>query len=463
MFCLIFPSLARAVTVEDIYQNSALAATQNDSAEGLRTFSEQFESFKKTNEYEALKSQPDGPAALAVAERVSRLSKIKQQLDGCRVSNGSNSSDIASLLNVISQVSRQSPDCVLQNGTRGEQGLGAQSSKNFSRLTLKTLIVAQAKYNLQKTKKYWDDVSAKDPVGIATELTFRQKTLKTNPVRQGVELLFLTTPLKKHTMGTIVRTDEVERGLQEIKTSVENQTAQLGKFTFEELIQYQPGAVAEILLQYPEQSHLLCKYFEGLEQKRKNKEFFDNAYLLGSVIIGGAMIVSGVGALPGTIVLGAAATISVVDETGRGYKAYNDISLWRDSVLSGSQNADKISQVDEKRIEVVGHGVGAALSAFGMGSTAGAVRALRATRTTAEVAELTNVMTKTNQSSKLKEFFNSGGANALSPEESSVLLREISSSRVSASQKKQAMEILESDPTGYRQRIKEVLGEACFK
>ena len=143
------------------------------------------------------------------------------------------------------------------------------------------------------------------------------------------------------------------------------------KEDIDEILKINPVAAGQILTQHPEYAGLVCDSINSLNRKEEKDKEFDHYFMLGSAILGGALLLTGVGTmagaylLTGSVTAGIAAgtvggsimattiTAGAVVETVNGvyygkrsYDAYIENNKIEQALLSG--NTDGVSITEKK-------------------------------------------------------------------------------------------------------------------
>jgi hypothetical protein len=78
------------------------------------------------------------------------------------------------------------------------------------------------------------------------------------------------------------------------------------------LIKSNPAAIGQILANHPEYAALVCERINGIEREDKSDAAWDKAFFWGGIVVGGALLVTGVGTAAGAWILAGTATAATL-------------------------------------------------------------------------------------------------------------------------------------------------------
>ncbi len=226
--------------------------------------------------------------------------------------------------------------------------------------------------------KWPTDEQGKKPEEIAEFLSQRAKAPK-KELKSQEELLLFTKTLKDK---KAVSKEEVLAAQKEVKDLVADQMISIRSLNLGDLVRTNPAAVGQILLDHPEFSGTICNTINQVASDTKSDQAFKKVYFWGGLVVGGALLLTGIGAVAGSMVLGASwattltvmAAVSAIGGTAQGiaeatyatsnaYKASNEALAFQASFLS--QNGDRESneesqkQIDEAKDQLISAGLSA--------------------------------------------------------------------------------------------------------
>jgi hypothetical protein len=391
-------SFALALSADDLMTVSAIAAANYNNPTIQKSFKELIDNYKNRDEFQILKNSSEGQKAIRTAERVLNIQIVKDKLSACFKGNGLNDKNIQSLIEISAKVSLNDTQfCLAHN----QSSRLAQDVDRINKEALQSLIVNQAQINLSKTKDFWNSVRQEDPVKVAMDLSLKLIDIKHKPPTQGRELLFYTSALDDAKKNGIVESKDVKNGLNEIARALESQEKKLSQPNLEDLVKFQPAAVAEVLLSFPEAATQLCSTFELIEEKNRINNNLNNLTNLmwGGLVVGGILLTStGVGAVPGAaLTMTALAGVSIAHSGRQSYDAFQEASQLRDSFLTNSSGSDNLTKVDEKTQEAYEQLINSAILSPGL------VLPFRAARAASQQAIKESKMIRSSSLNKLEE------------------------------------------------------------
>lgn len=341
----------------------------------------------------------DNPRAKDLGQRVvESATKAKLQVDPCRFFQ--DSSELKTLDTFDRQIANH-----MEN--RVQELALFQTQKNFARtyaywerridqgsktqtlsdVCKKINCSAREKKNLKNAEdeflSQWPQSERKkNPQDVARILNEKLKLpLEKRELKSQDELLLFTDTLKDK--KKILKSD-VLAAQKEVKGLLENQIQSVRSMNLKELVKTNPAALGQVLLERPELTPVICNTINQIAQAEENQATWDSVYLWGGLIIGGALLVTGVGAGIGAVVLSGTmmagtlvtvATASAIAGTAIGvgdaiysgsksYQASNEALALRASLISQSGDQKTAMEADVKMeeawSELASAGIGAA-------------------------------------------------------------------------------------------------------
>lgn len=221
----------------------------------------------------------------------------------------------------------------------------------------------------------------KNPQDIANFLNQKIKIPPTNrDIKSQDELLLLTKKLRDK---KVILASDVLAAQQEVKGLLENQMQAVRSMNLAELVKTNPAALGKILLERPELTPVICETINQIADKEESQATWNKVYLWGGLIVGGTLLVTGIGAGIGAVVLSSTAmagtlvtvaTVSAVAGTAVGigdtlyagtksYQASNEALALRASAIVQNGDLQTSAESDEKLeeawSEVTSAGIGA--------------------------------------------------------------------------------------------------------
>ncbi len=211
-----------------------------------------------------------------------------------------------------------------------------------------------------------------------------------------------------------------------------------------ELVKINPFAVGQILIRNPEYTGLVCDSINNINKNDVSDENFDKYFMIGSAVIGGALVLTGVGAVAGAYLITgsvtagvAAGTIggsilgysalagSAVELVSLGYNAkrandhYQEMNQLESAYLTKNSDAQAITDAKETLVKFKEARLMAGLSLAGVGlnlvnvgSVFNIFKMGKATSTELNAAtKILKSIGDTKVASKLKEIVKAMGAN----------------------------------------------------
>jgi hypothetical protein len=114
------------------------------------------------------------------------------------------------------------------------------------------------------------------------------------------ELLLFTKALKdkKH-----ITESDVIKAKNEVKGLLEDQMKEVRNMKLAELVKTNPAALGQVLLDNPELTVVVCNIINQIADSEENAATWNKVYMWGGLIVGGALLVTGIGAGVGAMVL----------------------------------------------------------------------------------------------------------------------------------------------------------------
>jgi hypothetical protein len=141
----------------------------------------------------------------------------------------------------------------------------------------------------------------KNPEDIAKILN---EKLKIAPDKRDLksqdELLLFTKTLKDK--KTISKKDILD-AQTEVKGLLEGQIQSVRNMNLKELVKTNPAALGKVLLERPELTAIICNTINQIAETEEDEATWNKVYLWGGLIVGGALLVTGIGAGVGAVVL----------------------------------------------------------------------------------------------------------------------------------------------------------------
>lgn len=341
----------------------------------------------------------NNPRAKDLSQRVvESATQEKIQVDPCRFFN--DSSELKALDTFDRQIAKHME-------TRVQELALDQTQKNFARtyaywerridqgtktqtlddVCKKINCSAREKINFKNAEdeflnKWPESERKKNPKDVARLLN---EKLKFPPEKRELksqdELLLFTETLKEKKK---ISKSDVLAAQKEVKGLLENQMQSVRSMNLKELVKTNPAALGQVLLERPELTPVICNTINQIAQDEENQATWDSVYLWGGLIVGGALLITGIGAGIGAVVLSGTmmagtlvtvATASAIAGTAIGvgdalysgnksYQASNEALALRASLISQSGDQKTAMEADAKMeeawSELASAGIGAA-------------------------------------------------------------------------------------------------------
>lgn len=370
--------------------------------------------------------KPENQETLRLSAQALNVHKIKSLFDKC-INNNSRAKDLGQrVVESASQAKLQVDPCrffsdptELKNLDKFDQQLAkhmegrvqelalVQSQKNFARtyaywerridngaktqtlsdVCKKISCSFKEKKNLKNAEdeflsRWPQSERKKNPEDIARLLN---EKLKTAPEKRDLksqdELLLFTKTLKDK--KTIKKQDVLD-AQKEVKDLLEGQIQSVRNMNLKELVKTNPAALGKVLLERPELTAIVCNTINQIAETEEDEATWNKVYLWGGLIVGGALLVTGIGAGVGAVVLSGTAmagtlvtvaTASAIAGTAIGVgdtiysgnkslQASNEALALRASLISrnGDQqtSAEADAKMEEAWSELTLAGIGAA-------------------------------------------------------------------------------------------------------
>lgn len=222
----------------------------------------------------------------------------------------------------------------------------------------------------------------KNPEDIAKLLNEKLKIPKEKrDLKSQDELLLFTDSLKDKKS---ISTKDVLTAQKEVKSLLEEQMISVRDMNLKELVRTNPAALGKVLLERPELTPIICHTINQISDNEERDAKWSKVYLWGGLIVGGALLVTGIGAGLGAVVLSGTAaagtlvtvatvsaiagtTIGVGDAVYSGSKSYqasNEALALRASLISHNGDlktaTEADAKVEEAWSELASAGIGAA-------------------------------------------------------------------------------------------------------
>lgn len=222
----------------------------------------------------------------------------------------------------------------------------------------------------------------KNPQDIAKLLNEKIKIApEKRDLKSQDELLLFTETLKEKKS---VSKNDVLTAQKEVKGLLEEQIQSVRNMNLKELVKTNPAALGKVLLERPELTPVICHTINQIADNEEDEATWNKVYLWGGLIVGGALLVTGIGAgigaavLSGTVMAGTLVTVATasavagtaigvgdaVYASNKSYKASNEALALRASLISRNgdrKTADEANaKMDEAWSELAVAGIGAA-------------------------------------------------------------------------------------------------------
>lgn len=229
-------------------------------------------------------------------------------------------------------------------------------------------------------KQFLPSDRKKSSQSVAEYLNERKKTSLENLKSQD-ELLLFTSALKdKKSISAI----DVIKAQSEVTGLMKDQLKAIRSMDLKELVKTNPAALGQILLNNPEWTPFVCESIHQITNNEESQATWNQVYFWGGLVVGGTLLVTGIGAGVGAVVLSgsamagtlttvatvsaiAGATLGLTDTVysgGKSYLAAQEAASLRASTISRNGDTKSIQEaqakVDEAWNELTSAGIGAA-------------------------------------------------------------------------------------------------------
>ncbi|MBT7669908.1 MAG: hypothetical protein HN623_10025, partial [Bdellovibrionales bacterium] len=247
---------------------------------------------------------------------------------------------------------------------------------------------------------FWD---SSDPVLDESHAAYNQyRTLFAQEASSGPGLL-LNTDILREQAGTLraqeeldehstlgqettytypphqpVDTKLVKSGIKEAKGRMQQQIQALAKMErqpqadakndIKRLITSNPAAAGELLINNPEYAWQMCESINSLGEDIDDKEFWDQTFFWGGMVVGGGLMLTGIGSgvaawlIGGSVTAGALGTTAVVAAVGglalgvadttyygnSAYQNYLEQERFKNSMLAGTGDPKQVEEIEEE-------------------------------------------------------------------------------------------------------------------
>ncbi|QDK39747.1 tolA protein [Bdellovibrio sp. NC01] len=371
-------SVANAASdLELLYSKQiAWAAANMDDPKVVASFKTSFQKLVADKSKVSQLQTPEGKIILQQGQNLLTATDLKARLDKCVVSTAAAKGVAEALAKALNIKALSPADCFEPVAQEKKLQLFGKDLQQSMQDDAKEKILGIASQQLKNTQKYWQQAASQDTLDVAVELMDRERDLKARPAQQGLELLFYTNAIKDRKFKSAISQVDVKNAFKEVQGELkkhEDYLTDLSRKSSEESLQNlvisNPAATAEYLLKNPGSADLICKILQGYDSKVGRQETIDKAVFWGGLVVGGVLLVTGIGAGVGAVVLSgtAAATTLTTVATGvaiagtvvgggetvyassKAYSSFVDASNLRSSAYAEGLSGDAFTKADQAK------------------------------------------------------------------------------------------------------------------
>lgn len=319
--------IVKASTDSELFYSKQIAwtAANMDDPKVVSAFKTSFHNLLSDKKKLAQLQNSEGKLVLQQGQNLLVAADLKAHLEKCVISTAAAKGVAEALAKALNIKALTPIDCfepVAQEKKLQQFSRDLQSNMQDD---AKQKILNIASQQLKSTQKYWQEAAKQDSLDVAVDLMDRERDLKSRPAQQGVELLFYTKSLQERKLKTAISQVDVKNAFKEVQGELqkhEDYLKDLSKKSSDEALQNlvisNPAATAEYLLKNPGSVDMICKILQSYDSKVGRQETIDKAVFWGGLVVGGVLLVTGIGAGVGAVVLSgtAAATTLTTVATG---------------------------------------------------------------------------------------------------------------------------------------------------
>lgn len=422
-FCIFFSENVRADSRAELAHLSGLLLLTPENKELARLVQEKATLFSKENAG-AIRAK-ENQELLKISTKSLNVHRIKTLFAECLNKSKAREIDLGQrILAAASSSEMQRDPCEILNenfGVKVLEKFNVQLKKSNEE-QLKKIAFEQSQKNLVKTFVYWEQridkgvpsqgvfdlcrqirctpdekkrfletesevlnqillgSQKKTPQAVADFLNERKKTSLDN-LKSHDELLLFTSTLKDK-KETITKTDVIA-AQNEVTGLMRSQLRSVRNMDLKDLVKTNPAALGQILLDHPDWTPTVCEAIRQISDGEESQATWNEVYFWGGIVVGSALLVTGIGAGVGAVVLSGTAvattlttvaTVSAIAGTavgvgdavyssGRAISSGLEARSLRASVVSGNgdakTSAEAQAKVDQAWSELTSAGIGA--------------------------------------------------------------------------------------------------------
>lgn len=343
--------------VELLYAKQiAWTASNLENAQVSKYFHSSFQSLLKDSAKLKQLNSPEGQQILEQGKNLLRVLKLKAELEHCLLNEAAAQSVLHSISRAMSLNVLKPNSCVDFKSANGQIGRFSQTLDNSFKDKVKSKILATARSQLEHTKKYWLEAQKQNAVDIAAELSDREWDMKERPPQSGAELLLYTKAIQNRKNKELVGLADVKNAFLEVQTELKNHENYLNTVASQEsgkalesLLVTNPAASAEFLIENPESLNLICKILQDYDTQIKHKESLNSALFWGGLVIGGTLLVTGIGAGVGAVILSGTTAAGTLTAVAAGSALAGTMNAAGETIYSSSKTFNLYSEAQNIR------------------------------------------------------------------------------------------------------------------
>ena len=332
-YCLLLPHLAWAQVskasdnaLQLDHLTGLLLTTPSNNEVAKSVYNKSLEVIKHKN------ITPEQFNLLKLSSHALNIHKIQTTFDHC-LNNKARANNLGARIIDASIIAKSNNENCIYFNEPNETNSVNKLDQSLSKITeneLKNLAIEESQKNYLTTYLYWDhriktDHAPLTPAEICDKIHCNANELK-NFNHHGTEFLNLL-PMKEQGKSpdeiallknpedqllrftkaidhkNVITKTHVLNAQNEIKILLEEQMQQVRSMTLADLVKTNPAAIGKILLDNPEFTSSICSTINNIADSEENTAKWNKVYVWGGLIVGGTLLVTGIGAGIGAVVL----------------------------------------------------------------------------------------------------------------------------------------------------------------
>lgn len=340
----------------------AWTAANMDDVKVIKSFQTSFLALHKDAAKLRQLKGPEGQKILQQGEKLMGVIRLKENLEKCLLSEAAAQSLVRAIgkaLDIKALEKETITSAEVCIGLKDEPlkiaRFGRDLDKSFKD-DAKNKILSRARFQLESTRRYWQEAQNKNALDMAVELTDREREMKERPPQYGTELLLYTKALQERKNKEVVAQADIKNAFFEVQTELKNHENYLNEVSKQDsdealrnLLITNPAATADFLMENPESLNLICKVLQDYNAKVKNKETLNNVMFWGGLVVGGTLLATGVGAGLGAAVLSGTAAAASLTAIAAGAALAGTVTASGETLYASSKAHDSFMEAQNLR------------------------------------------------------------------------------------------------------------------